>query len=162
MERVFPWGSGTQVRRLWRHRIAMHVPTHSDLMSKKYLNVSLHGRKPLEILLGYLLYTHAQQMTIPASRHLKLRSCRDLHRLFASQTAKCPMKIKETAYWKCFMQFWISLELSQETTWLDISLSVTMFHSTVQILLSCQPIRAAELKLSFCSILALFSLVIFF
>lgn len=87
-----------QVRHWWHHRIAVHVPTHSDLTSEKHLNMSLHGSKPVVILLRYLLYRPAQQMTVPASRLLKLRSCEDLHTQFASRTAKHPRKIRETAY----------------------------------------------------------------
>lgn len=95
---IFPQGGGAQVRHLWSHRTAVHVPTHSDSTSEKHLNVSLHGSKPPVILLCCLLYRRAQQMTIPASRHLKLRSCEDLYRQFATRTAKCPWKIKEKAY----------------------------------------------------------------
>lgn len=46
---ILPQGGGAQVRHLWSHRTAVHVPTHSDSTSEKHLNVSLHGSKPLVI-----------------------------------------------------------------------------------------------------------------
>lgn len=47
------------------------------------------------------------------------------------------------------MQFWISLELSQETMWLDMSLSVIILYLTVKILVSCQPIKCSRAEIKF-------------